>query len=547
MALQRLLTSLALLSLGASATDWRGISPSLQQKLSAVSSFTCDQGRQKLDLTRLNDNYCDCEDGSDEPGTSACSHTLAVFHCVNAGFFPTDLPTSRVNDGICDCCDGSDEYASGASCAADCEQQMQQFRADKKDLIEQVEAGLQDRVALAAEAQQLWEEELQKKEKLEASTQSLKVMVEQLEARKSEEERLEQEEKDSRVQASKQEILRQLGLLDLSKEQLLSILLEVGRKGVSVKHELLPIIKQEREAAHEGDEELSKTPMDEQDEAFRERDDARQKETRRIEKLIEKRRKEEEEKAQAAKEALEKAAAAAESGEAVPETETEAPVTEEEAPKDDEEDLTLPEVEARPIDLLYESLEASERHEREQATGTRKQFEETQKELKEEEKKLKEAQDLMGKNYGPDHIFFALRDKCVESDPSKYLYKVCFFGKATQDSTKLGDMEDFKRPEQDTGDGSSEAASSDVAVTEVTFSKGQKCWNGPNRSLTVTLECGPMPMTLFDVEEPSTCVYNAKLRTPAVCSDTDRERIMTRDDGSQVAPHHIEIEVPPTL
>jgi hypothetical protein len=38
MALQRLATSLALLSLGVRASDWRGISPELQQKLSAVSS-----------------------------------------------------------------------------------------------------------------------------------------------------------------------------------------------------------------------------------------------------------------------------------------------------------------------------------------------------------------------------------------------------------------------------------------------------------------------------------------------------------------------------
>lgn len=63
--------------------------------------FTCDGGARRFGLARLNDNYCDCEDGSDEPGTSACSHTAAVFHCANAGFFPLDLPTSRVNDQIC--------------------------------------------------------------------------------------------------------------------------------------------------------------------------------------------------------------------------------------------------------------------------------------------------------------------------------------------------------------------------------------------------------------------------------------------------------------
>ncbi|OWZ03967.1 Glucosidase, partial [Phytophthora megakarya] len=277
-------------------------------------------------------------------------------------------------------------------------------------------------------------------------------------------------------------------------------------------------------------EELPKTPMDEKDEAFRERDEARQDETSRIEKLIE----EKEKKEQEAKEALE----AGEDGESA---ETEA---EEEAK---EEDLTLPEIETRPIDLLYEELAASERYEWVQAVLTRKRHDETKEELKEEEKKLTEAQKLLEKDYGVDHLFFALRDKCVESEAGQYTYKICFFGKATQDHTKLGDMEDIKGPESE---GSAESA--DVAALtgtnakELTFSKGQKCWNGPNRSMTVKLECGPEPMELYNIEEPSTCVYTAKLRTPAVCSEDDRERIMTFNDA-QVAPHHIEIEVQPTL
>ncbi|KAL4139585.1 hypothetical protein PRIC2_003080 [Phytophthora ramorum] len=560
MVLQRVATSLALLSLGVSASDWHGISPVLQQKLSAVSSFTCDHGQQRLDLSHLNDNYCDCTDGSDEPGTSACSHTGAVFHCVNAGFLASDVPTSRVNDGICDCCDGSDEYASGADCGSQCEAKMQSFKAGKKDLIEQVEAGLKDRGALVAEAKTLWDAEQQKKQQLEASTASLRVMAEQLEARKEEEERLEEETKQGLVATTKQEILRQLGLLDLTKEQLLSIILEVGRQGVAAKHELLPIIRQEREATQEGDEELAKTPMDEQDEAFRERDDERQKESRRVEKLIEERRKTEEKKAQEAKEALEKAAEEAaaevgETGEAVVEPETEALGTvaeEAEAPKEEEGDLTLPEVETRPIELLFEELVSSERYERSQAVLTRKQHEDTNEELVKEEKKLAEAQKLMDKDYGVDHLFFALRDKCVESEAGQYKYKICFFGKATQDHTKLGDMEDIKAPELAESSGEDASAPAEVTaaaktmVKEIKFTNGQKCWNGPNRSLTVKLECGPEPMELSGIEEPSTCVYTAKLRTPAICSEDDRERIMTFDDA-RVTPHHIEVEVPATL
>ena len=57
----------------------------------------------------LNDDYCDCPDGSDEPNTSACSNILVQklsFHCLDGEL---QIHASRVNDGINDCPDGSDE------------------------------------------------------------------------------------------------------------------------------------------------------------------------------------------------------------------------------------------------------------------------------------------------------------------------------------------------------------------------------------------------------------------------------------------------------
>eukprot|EP00551_Chaetoceros_affinis_P009367 CAMPEP_0203665064 /NCGR_PEP_ID=MMETSP0090-20130426/2343_1 /ASSEMBLY_ACC=CAM_ASM_001088 /TAXON_ID=426623 /ORGANISM="Chaetoceros affinis, Strain CCMP159" /LENGTH=287 /DNA_ID=CAMNT_0050528499 /DNA_START=57 /DNA_END=920 /DNA_ORIENTATION=+ len=57
----------------------------------------------------LNDDYCDCPDGSDEPNTSACSNLLvhqSTFPCADGRYF---IFASRVNDGVVDCADGSDE------------------------------------------------------------------------------------------------------------------------------------------------------------------------------------------------------------------------------------------------------------------------------------------------------------------------------------------------------------------------------------------------------------------------------------------------------
>ena len=88
--------------------------------------------------SRVNDDFCDCADGSDEPRTSACAgvvhphltsmrnapghgstgvgDAIARFECtrdaiadVHGRVSHRSIPLSHVRDGICDCCDGSDE------------------------------------------------------------------------------------------------------------------------------------------------------------------------------------------------------------------------------------------------------------------------------------------------------------------------------------------------------------------------------------------------------------------------------------------------------
>uniref|UniRef100_K3X195 Glucosidase 2 subunit beta n=1 Tax=Globisporangium ultimum (strain ATCC 200006 / CBS 805.95 / DAOM BR144) TaxID=431595 RepID=K3X195_GLOUD len=104
------------------------------------------QCAQSLPPARVNDDYCDCDDGSDEPLTSACSHVLAadarVFQCASG---EQVFASVFVHDGVCDCCDGSDEDAGK------CENTCSEFHTARlENLVTRVEAvrtGLQIRDA----------------------------------------------------------------------------------------------------------------------------------------------------------------------------------------------------------------------------------------------------------------------------------------------------------------------------------------------------------------------------------------------------------------
>ncbi|CAH1774897.1 unnamed protein product [Owenia fusiformis] len=91
----------------------RGVLPIMAENYqsSVHLKFRCIHSKDEIPFTHVNDDYCDCEDGSDEPGTSACRN--GRFFCKYQVDLrkPIAVSSSVVNDGICDCCDGSDEWS----------------------------------------------------------------------------------------------------------------------------------------------------------------------------------------------------------------------------------------------------------------------------------------------------------------------------------------------------------------------------------------------------------------------------------------------------
>ncbi|KAH0529692.1 hypothetical protein TsFJ059_004405 [Trichoderma semiorbis] len=142
-----LLGAVCSLTVAAAGSLPRGVGPEFISHYQS-KEFTCIANPSiVISIDRVNDNTCDCPDGSDEPGTAACAfidplspeqplygspsgttnatRTLPGFWCNNKGHIGGYIPFTFVNDGICDydvCCDGSDENgsANGVKCENRC-------------------------------------------------------------------------------------------------------------------------------------------------------------------------------------------------------------------------------------------------------------------------------------------------------------------------------------------------------------------------------------------------------------------------------------------
>jgi len=171
MTLSRVLLPLACVTCSSSLeATVRGVAPEKQtaydQKVQCISP-----AGESIDVppSAVNDDFCDCADGADEPGTGACAgQEQTMFYCTNEGGTPRLIYSSRVDDGICDCCDGSDEAGlqarrpSRAACMNTCKEEGEkerQERALKKEKLTQGLAKKEKAIAKVKADRAVWERE----------------------------------------------------------------------------------------------------------------------------------------------------------------------------------------------------------------------------------------------------------------------------------------------------------------------------------------------------------------------------------------------------
>ena len=467
-------------------SEWvRGVPLERQSFYVPGKDFTCLDGSATIPFEYINDDYCDCSDSSDEPGTAACPN--GFFHCPNKGHAPYNLLSSRVNDGICDCCDGSDEWGTETQCHNTCEEIGRQAAEERNRERRKQQEGFQKRqeyVQRGTEKRKEKEEELVRLRTdhglLETEVDALRQDKEEVdepankakEAHKEQWEKVKEEKKAAQAEA---------------KARLCFDKLDDNGDGSVTQQELRAHSQLDNDSDGVVGEEEARQYLDNKDavsfEDFKEY----------VWDII------------------------GNKCFVVPAPEPSSPDTggegddQEEDDKDDEDedydDLTADVRDGEPEEPMPEYDDATKAL-IEVADKAQQKLEEAESRKRDVDGKIAEIDRYLGTNFGADDQFSPLYEQCFEYTDREYVYKLCMYKQVTQRSksggreTTLGNWESW--------DGE------DNSVMK--YTGGEKCWNGPNRSMTVRMVCGAEE-AILSAGEPDRCEYAMEFATPASCKD----------------------------
>ncbi|OCF38619.1 protein kinase C substrate 80K-H [Kwoniella heveanensis CBS 569] len=516
----------------------RGLNPALYDKYEPNPSnvFTCLDGSKVILYSSINDDYCDCPDGSDEPGTSACPN--GVFWCKNEGHIPGQILSSRVNDGLCDpeCCDGSDEWATGA-CPNRCDEIGRAHREATEAERKTRKTGAKIRgtyIKWAQGEKKRLEDELEKKHSevkaKEAEVERARIALEKVEEfSKKDLEKKKQSPLYLSLLSHRLALTRlrsRTSRLQSELDALHSILSDLA-KGYNPNYQDMAV-----KAAVVGYEELTGTAAARSSGEGEEVKPDVQKDTQEDEEeeikdweLDELDRKD--------LEALLLSDITEVSGN-------------DNGNEDDLDGGLLWKIDEYIPDSMYDSWETvrdtmidwmirfgliggkSKAGSKAKTSGgaadgphvaaAKEKHRNLANDLNKLRNEITKSEETIGKlgggsGFGPSGEWKKLDGTCVDKVSGDYTYELCFFGRATQKSNKDGSsnyMGTFSHWNTDAEEGSLSYYSKQM------YKNGAKCWNGPMRSVGVDITCGTKN-ELLSISEPEKCEYRFKVTSPALC------------------------------
>lgn len=492
----------------------RGVPLSKRQFYEEDKPFTCLDGSRTIPFDRVNDDYCDCQDGSDEPGTAACPN--GSFHCTNAGHRPAFIPSSRINDGICDCCDTTDEYNSGAACQNTCRELGRKEKESLQKLAEIAKEGFLLKKQLIQEAKKGLEEKKTKLESVQDGKKDLEEKVETLRTTKEAAEQPEKEAKERHLKAweDQKAVIRQ----EKDKARMAGVFLELDddSDGLVSVAELLSHSELDPDSDGSFTEAEAQGLLGGLDKVDTEAFESIWSNIK--DKYI-----------------SEASPDTPLPVETPPEEKRDSDIDSEQYPDDDipedEDDEDEDDDEEDPDDGDYKSPPTKRTQEKkdEDDEGTmppydqetqslidvaqkaRDEFDEAERTLREVDDQIKNLEKEISFDFGPHAEFAYLYDQCYELSTGEYVYKLCPFHRVSQkpkfggSETNLGTWGKWAGPEND-------------IYSIMKYEHGTGCWQGPNRSTTVKLTCGKETV-VTSTSEPSRCEYLMEFITPAVCQE----------------------------
>ncbi|XP_010245478.1 PREDICTED: glucosidase 2 subunit beta-like isoform X2 [Nelumbo nucifera] len=585
----------------AASKDSLGIAPE-DEKYFKGEIIKCKDGSKKFTKAQMNDDFCDCPDGTDEPGTSACPG--GKFYCQNAGYVPSSLFSSRVNDGICDCCDGSDEYDGKAKCPNTCWEAGKVARDKLNKKIATYKEGVIIRKQEVEQAKQAIAKDEAELSKLKNEEKILKDLVQQLKGRKEqiekaeEQERLEKEKEEKRKKEAEKKADEEknqatetsyddvIGLLEDPSDE--TKVFEAEKKAEEEKNQatetsyddIIGLVEDPPdktkvfEAEKKSNEEKNQATETLYDDIIGLVEDPPDKtEVNEVSDNTEGLSKEELGRRVASRWTGENTASktkeynAAEGeghkiAEEAPESKRDevyghyASENDEDDPIYDDEDIEdgdindelneeyhddsstsykpksedqtdfsdiktsrpswLEKMQQKVFKLLQKLNLFQTPVDKSEAARIRKEYDDSNSKLTKVQSRISTLTEKLKHDFGQHKEFYSFYDHCFENKQNKYVYKICPFKKASQveghSTTQLGHWEKFED-----------------SYKVMIFSHGDRCWNGPDRSLKVKLRCG-LKNELADVDEPSRCEYVAVLSTPALCLEEKLKELQDKLD-----------------